>query len=82
MTGQMSVDQEVAIFKKGRKKGDEKWFVRVTCNFLGPRVYGPFPSQSEAKRFREGAEFELRKLLDFQLPILSGGPRLGHACKG
>ena len=43
MTGQMSVDQEVAIFKKGRKKGEEQWFVRVTCNFLGPRVYGPFP---------------------------------------
>ena len=42
----------------------------------------PFPSQSEAKRFREGAEFELRKLLDFQLPILSGGPRLGETCKG
>jgi len=77
MAAQLSLDREVVIFKKGR----QQWFVRVTCNFLEPRVYGPFPAQSEAQRFREGAEFELRKLLDFQLPSLSGGPRLSSACK-
>lgn len=79
MTAQMSLDQEVVIFKKGR----QQWFVRVTCNFLEPRVYGPFLAQSEAQRFREGAEFELRKLLDFQLPSLSvsGGLRLSSVCK-
>ena len=77
MAAQLSLDREVVIFKKGR----QQWFVRVTCNFLEPRVYGPFPAQSEAERFREGAEFELRKLLDFQLPSLSGGSRLSSVCK-
>lgn len=81
MPVQLSADQEVAIFKKGRKKREEQWYVRVTCNFLEPRIYGPFLSQSEAQRFREGAEFELRKLLDFQLPILSGGPKVGAICE-
>ena len=81
MTAQMSLDQEVVIFKRANNKGEKQWFVRVTCNFLEPRVYGPFPAQSEAQRFREGAEFELRKLLDFQLPTLSGEPRLSSACK-
>jgi len=75
MTTPMSIDQEVAVFKKGRKKEEQQWYVRVTCNFLEPRVYGPFLAQSEAQLFREGAEFELRKLLDFELPSLSGGPR-------
>ena len=72
MTAHAGVAQKSTIFKKGRKKGFEQWFVRVTCNVLGSRVYGPFPLEQEAERFREGAEFELRKLLDFQLPILSG----------
>ena len=72
METQAGVAQKSTIFKKGRKKGFEEWFVRVTCNVLGSRVYGPFPAELDAERFREGAEFELRKLLDFQLPILSG----------
>ena len=81
MTGQLSLDQEVVIFKKGSFRGKQQWFVRVTCNFLEPRIYGPFLAQSEAQRFREGAEFELRKLLDFQLPSLSGGQTLSPVCK-
>ncbi len=63
---------QIAIFKKSRYRGQTRWFVQVSCNFLEPRVYGPFPDEHEAKRFREGAEFELRKLLDCQLPVLSG----------
>ena len=66
------VDQGSTIFRKRRHKGMERWFVRVECNFLEPRVYGPFPAEHEAERFREGAEFELRKLLDCELPHLSG----------
>ncbi|MCA9472557.1 MAG: hypothetical protein MRJ96_02535 [Nitrospirales bacterium] len=72
MPTQTDVAQKSTIFKKSRKKGFEQWFVRVTCNVLGSRIYGPFPAELEAERFREGAEFELRKLLDFELPILSG----------
>ena len=82
MTAHVSAEQEVAIFKKGQRKRDEQWFVRVTCNFFEPRIYGPFPTQQEAVRFREGAEFELRKLLDFQLPVLSGNYSLGPPRKG
>ena len=76
MATDAGVAQKSTIFRKGRKKGYEEWFVRVTCNVLGSRVYGPFPAEQDAERFREGAEFELRKLLDFQLPILSGSPSL------
>ena len=76
MATQADVAQKSTIFRKGRKKGYEEWFVRVTCNVLGARVYGPFPAEQDAERFREGAEFELRKLLDFQLPILSGSTGL------
>ena len=72
MTSQATVDQGSTIFRKRRHNGMERWFVRVACNFLEPRVYGPFPAEHEAERFREGAEFELRKLLDCQLPHLSG----------
>lgn len=76
MATQISMAQQSTIFKKGRKNGLQEWFVRVTCNVLGSRVYGPFPAEQDAERFREGAEFELRKLLDFQLPILSGSASL------
>ncbi|MGB0910642.1 MAG: hypothetical protein ACPGYT_09785 [Nitrospirales bacterium] len=81
MTTQAEAAQKSTIFKKGRKKGDEQWFVRVTCNVLGARIYGPFPTDIDAERFREGAEFELRKLLDFQLPILSGSSSLNSYAK-
>ena len=70
--GQSTIEQEVVIFKKHRHRGQARWFVRVACNILEPRVYGPFPDEHEAERFRDGTEFELRKLLDCQLPILSG----------
>ncbi len=71
MTSQATIEhKETMVFAQRRTKGDAQWFVRVTCNFLEPRVYGPFPDEHEAERFREGAEFELRKLLDCQLPIL------------
>ncbi|RMH05983.1 MAG: hypothetical protein D6704_08410 [Nitrospirae bacterium] len=59
------------IFKTRQTHGEERWFVRVTCNVLGSRIYGPFAAQHEASRFRQGAEFELRKLLDCELPHLS-----------
>ena len=82
MTAQASVEQKATIFKTGRKKGEERWFVRVTCNFLEPRIYGPFPAEQDALRFREGAEFELRKLLDCQLASMSGDFRLQLPPKG
>ena len=68
---------EIAIYKKGKKKGLEHWFVDVTCNVLLTRTYGPFPSNEEATSFLEGAEFELRKLLDFELRLKSGRYHLG-----
>ena len=70
--GTGTIEREVAIFKKHQRQGETRWFVRVSCNFLEPRVYGPFPDKHEAERFREGTEFELRKLLDCELPNLSG----------
>ncbi|WP_447970639.1 hypothetical protein [Nitrospira sp. M1] len=81
MATQAGIAEKSTIFKKGRKKGFEEWFVRVTCNVLGSRVYGPFPAEHDAERFREGAEFELRKLLDFQLPILSGNSYINAQTK-
>jgi len=72
MASQVTIEHKHAIFKKRRLKGQGQWFVRVSCNFLEPRVYGPFLDEHQAERFREGAEFELRKLLDCQLPTISG----------
>ena len=71
MASPSAIEQEVAIFQKHQQEGQTDWFVRVSCNFFEPRVYGPFPDEHEAERFRVGAEFELRKLLDCQLPSLS-----------
>lgn len=76
MATQISIGQEATIFTKGGRKGGQQWFVRVSCNFLEPRIYGPFPAERDAERFREGAEFELRKLLDYELRALSGDFRL------
>ena len=76
MAMQTHIEQKTTIFKKQPQKGVEQWFVRVTCNFLDPRVYGPFPTEEEADRFRGGAEFELRKLLDCELPSRSGAIHL------
>ena len=73
MTAQTTSEADIAIYKKGRKKGFDQWFVKVSCNVLPARTYGPFPSKEEALNFWENAEFELRKLLDFQLRIKSGG---------
>ena len=72
MASQVTIEREETIFKKRRHKGTDQWFVRVACNFFQPRIYGPFPAEIDAERFREGAEFELRKLLDCQLPNISG----------
>ena len=82
MPNQALMNQTSTIFRKRQHKGLDRWFVRVACNFLEPRIYGPFPAEQEAERFREGAEFELRKLLDCELPHLSGDlsvptPRIG-----
>ena len=71
MASRGTIEREVAIFKKHDQRGQTRWFVRVSCNFLEPRVYGPFPDEQEAERFRGGAEFELRKLLDYELPSLT-----------
>ncbi len=71
MASQNTLEQEVAIFQKHQPSGQPDWFVRVSCSFLEPRVYGPFTDEHEAERFRGGAEFELRKLLDCELPGLS-----------
>lgn len=82
MPTRIHADQEVTLFKKGRKKSEERWFVQMTCNLLEPRVYGPFPTEEDAKLFQQGAEFELRKLLDFDLRIRSGGYGLGLSSRG
>ena len=72
MASQATIEREAVVFKKRRAKGSEQWFVRVSCNMFQPRIYGPFLTEHEAERFREGAEFELRKLLDCHLSTLSG----------
>ncbi|MDH5427851.1 MAG: hypothetical protein OEZ57_12360 [Nitrospirota bacterium] len=77
MATQVKHDHDIAIYQKGRKKGLDHWFVDVTCNVLLTRTYGPFPSKEEALRFLEGAELELRKLLDFELRLKSGRYSLG-----
>ena len=70
-------DHNIAIYQKGRSHGLEHWFVDVSCNVLLTRTYGPFPTKEEALRFFDGAELELRKLLDFELRIKSGRYNLG-----
>ena len=71
MAGHLTIEREETVFKNQRSKVGGQWFVRVSCNFFEPRIYGPFIAEEEAERFREGAEFELRKLLDGQLTTLS-----------
>ena len=82
MAAPASTEQQITIFKKGKKKSEEQWYVQMTCNFLEPRVYGPFTSKADAMHFQEGAEFELRKLLDFELRIRSGGYGLEVPSRG
>ncbi|TFG66191.1 MAG: hypothetical protein E4H32_00325 [Nitrospirales bacterium] len=77
MATQVKIDHDIAIYQKGRKNGLDHWFVDVTCNVLLTRTYGPFPSKEEALCFLEGAELELRKLLDFELRLKSGRYNLG-----
>ena len=77
MVTHAKTEHEFAIYQKGRKKGLEHWFVDVSCNVLLTRTYGPFPSKDEALRFLDGAELELRKLLDFELRLRSGRYHLG-----
>lgn len=72
MASQLTIEREETIFKKRRPKVRDQWFVRISCNLFEPRIFGPFPAEHEAERFREGAEFELRKLMDCQLSHLSG----------
>ena len=69
--GNLTTEREEMIFKNRGSKVGKQWFVRVSCNFFEPRIYGPFIAEEEAERFREGAEFELRKLLDGELQTLS-----------
>ena len=72
MANQATIEREEIVFKKRRPKLGNQWFVRISCSLFEPRIYGPFLGEEEAERFREGAEFELRKLLDCQLSNLSG----------
>jgi len=78
MASQLTIEREETIFKKRRAKGGDQWFVRVSCNLFEPRIFGPFPAEQEAERFREGAEFELRKLMDCELSHLSAESKLPH----
>lgn len=77
MATQTKTETNIAIYQKGRGKGLEHWFVDVSCNVLLTRTYGPFPSKEEGLRFLDGAELELRKLLDFELRLRSGRYNLG-----
>ena len=77
MAAEAKIEHDIAIYRKGRKQGLEHWFVDVSCNVLLTRTYGPFPSREEALRFLDGAELELRKLLDFELRLRSGRYNLG-----
>lgn len=72
MASHLTIEREETIFRKRRTKVGEQWFVRLSCNLFEPRIFGPFLAEQEAERFREGAEFEFRKLLDCQLSNLSG----------
>ena len=72
MASQATLEQEAVVFSKRKSKSLEQWFVRVSCNLIQPRIYGPCVAEQDAERFREGAAFELRKLLDCQLPMLFG----------
>ena len=71
MASHLIIERDETIFKNQGSKVGKQWFVRVSCNFFEPRIYGPFIAEEAAERFREGAEFELRKLLDGQLQNLS-----------
>ena len=71
MVDHLTIKREGTVFKHQGLKVGKQWFVRVACNFFEPRIYGPFIAEEAAERFREGAEFELRKLLDGQLQTLS-----------
>ena len=77
MTPHAKTEHDIAIYRKGRKQGLEHWFVDVSCNVLLTRTYGPFPTREEALHFLDGAELELRKLLDFELRLRSGRYNLG-----
>ncbi len=79
MTSQATRHGATMVFTQRRTKGKARWFVQIACNFLEPRVYGPFPDADEAERFREGAEFELRKLLDCQLPAFSSDAHVNQS---
>ena len=80
MAGHLTIERQETIFKNQGAKVGEQWFVRVSCNFFEPRIYGPFIAEEAAERFREGVEFELRKLLDGQLQTLSSEFLLPSSC--
>ena len=76
MASHATLEREAVVFSKRKSKNREQWFVRISCNLFQARIYGPFVAEQDAERFREGAAFELRKLLDCQLPTLSGNDHL------
>jgi len=71
MASHVTIEREETVFKTRKPKTGEQWFVRIGCSLFEPRIYGPFAGEREAERFRTGAEFELRKLLDCDLPTLA-----------
>ena len=77
MTTQAKTEHGIALYQKGRKKGFEHWFVDGILQCPLDANYGPFPSREEALQFLDGAELELRKLLDFELRLRSGRYNLG-----
>lgn len=77
MATQAKTQHDIAIYQKGREQSLVHWLVDVSCNVLLTRTYGPFPRRDEALRFLDGAELELRKLLDFELRLRSGRYNLG-----
>ena len=63
MASQGAIEREVAIFEQHQREGQTRWFIRVSCNFFEPRVYGPFPDERAAERFRRGCGVRTPKIV-------------------
>ena len=78
MTTHINVEREETIFKKRLSRGQARTLVRQSVVQLPQTedlrsISRGRRCREDAERFREGAEFELRKLLDCELPELSSG---------
>ena len=79
MTTHVGIKQKATVFKKRQWKGESCWFVRVACNFLEPRTYGPFAEEKDAERFREAAPSHFRDANGLRLSSIGVGTYLGDA---